>query len=173
MIVLGVILVLIAAAVGLGLIAAMVQLTPSVELDVPGGTLSLPPVAVLVTGMVIVAVFWLGWVMLRSGVRRSRRQRADAKASAREAEQARVEKEQRTKEEFAARERQLVEERRRHEEERAALLKEADARAAAGSAPSSTSSDAFPDRSREPRVGSEEESAATPAESTRRETPTT
>ncbi|MEO6791271.1 MAG: hypothetical protein ABI249_07255 [Ornithinibacter sp.] len=173
MIVLGVILVLIAAAVGLGLIAAMVQLTPSVELDVPGGTLSLPPVAVLVTGMVIVAVFWLGWVMLRSGVRRSRRQRAEAKDAARAAEQARVEKEQQTKEEFAARERQLVEERRRHEEERAALLKEADARAVAGSAPSSTSSDASLPRSKEPRVGSDDTRATTPGDPPRRETPTT
>ncbi len=130
MIVLGVVLVLVAAAVGVGLIGALAQITPSVELDVPGGTLSLPPVAVLVTGMVLVAVFWLGWVLLRSGVRRNRRQRAEAKEVARAAEVKRVEDEKRTKEEFAARERQLVEERRRHEEDRASLLKEADERAA-------------------------------------------
>lgn len=131
MVALGVLLVLVAAAIGIGLIAAMAQLTPAIEVDVPGGTLDLPPVAVLVAGMVIVAVFWLGWVLLRSGVRRGHRQRVESKEAARSAEVARVDNEKRTKEEFAARERQLVQERRRHEEETAALLKEADERTTA------------------------------------------
>lgn len=180
MIVLGVLLVLVAAAVGLGLIAAMAQLTPAVELDVPGGTLSLPPVAVLVTGMVIVAVFWLGWTLLRSGVRRSRRQRIEAKEAAhqaeeaaREAEQARLENEERTKEEFAARERQLVEERRRHEEERAALLKEADERVVAGAELPASTLEPSAGLAGEAEVGGDGAPAVPPSGPSGRETPIT
>ena len=57
---------------------------------VPGGTLSLPPLTFLVTGMVVISVFWLGWVVLRTGVRHSRRRRAEAKDAAKEAEAKRV-----------------------------------------------------------------------------------
>lgn len=153
MIVLGVILILLAVAAGLVLFAGTSQLTDTVDIDVLGGTLSFPPLALLITGMVVITLFWLGWVLLRTGTKRNRRQRAQAKEAAREAETKRIEDEKRTKEEFAARERQLVEERRRHEDERAALLKEADDRAAARSdqpatdpapaptAPSTTSAD--------------------------------
>jgi len=137
MIVLGVILILLAVAAGLVFFAGTSQLTDTVDIDILGGTLSFPPLALLITGMVVITVFWFGWFLLRSGMRRNRRQRAQAKEDARLAEEKRLEDEKRTKEEFAARERQLVEERRRHEEERAALLKEADARQA-GSTPQAT-----------------------------------
>lgn len=116
MVLLGVILVLLAAAAGVVLVAGTAQLTDSVEIDVLGGTLAIPPMTLLITGMVVISVFWLGWVLLRSGLRRSKRRRVEAKeaATAREAE--RAEEQRRMQEEFAAREQALTEERRRREE---------------------------------------------------------
>jgi type VI protein secretion system component VasK len=116
MVLLGVILVLLAAAAGVVLVAATAQLTDSVQIDVLGGTLAIPPLTLLITGMIVISVFWLGWALLRSGLRRSKRRRVEAKeaAAAREAE--RAEEQRRMKEEFAAREQALTEERRRREE---------------------------------------------------------
>jgi hypothetical protein len=125
MVVLGVVLVLLALAVGVLLVAGVASLDSTVDVSVPGGTLHFPPLTFLVTGMVVISVFWLGWVVLRTGVRRSRRQRAEAKEAAREAEVKRAAEEQRLKEEFAARERQLIEERRRHDSETAELKRDA------------------------------------------------
>lgn len=123
MVVLGVVLVLLALAAGILLVAGAASLEGTVDVSVPGGTLSLPPLTFLVTGMVVISVFWLGWVVLRTGVRHGRRRRAEAK----EAQAKRVAEEQRHQEEFAARERQLIEERRRHDSETAELKREADA----------------------------------------------
>jgi type VI protein secretion system component VasK len=116
MVLLGVILVLLAAAAGVVLVAGTAQLTDSVEIDVLGGTLAIPPLTLLITGMIVISVFWLGWALLRSGLRRSKRRRVEAKeaAAAREAE--RAEEQRRMQEEFAAREQALSEERRRREE---------------------------------------------------------
>ncbi len=116
MILLGVILVLLAAAAGVVLVAGTAQLTDSVEIDVLGGTLGIPPLTLLITGMVVISIFWLGWALLRSGLRRNKRRRVEAKEAeaAREAE--RAEEQRRMQEEFAARERALTEERRRREE---------------------------------------------------------
>ena len=116
MVLLGVILVLLAAAAGVVLVAGTAQLTDSVEIDVLGGTLAIPPLTLLITGMIVISVFWLGWALLRGGLRRSRRRRVEAKeaATAREAE--RAEEQRRMQEEFAAREQALTEERRRREE---------------------------------------------------------
>ena len=116
MVLLGVILVLLAAAAGVVLVAGTAQLTDSVDIDVLGGTLAIPPLTLLITGMIVISVFWLGWALLRSGLRRSKRRRVEAKeaAAAREAE--RAEEQQRMQEEFAAREQALTEERRRREE---------------------------------------------------------
>jgi hypothetical protein len=107
MVVLGVVLVLLAFAVGVLLVAGTASLDGTVDVSVPGGTLSLPPLTFLVLGMVVITVFWLGWAILRAGVRRSRRRRHEAK----EAEARRVAEEKRLKEEFAARERALLDER--------------------------------------------------------------
>jgi len=123
MVVLGVVLVLLAFAVGVLLVAGVASLEGTIVVSVPGGTLSFPPLTFLVTGMVVISVFWLGWVVLRTGVRHSRRRRAEAKEAAKEAEAKRVAEEQRLKEEFAARERQLIEERRRHDAETAELTR--------------------------------------------------
>ena len=81
-----------------------------------GGTLSIPPLTLLITGMVVISVFWLGWALLRSGLRRGKRRRVEAKEAAAAAEAERVEEQQRMQEEFAAREQALTEERRRREE---------------------------------------------------------
>ena len=119
MVLLGVLLVLLAAGAGVVLVAGTAQLTDSVQIDVLGGTLSIPPLTLLVTGMVVISVFWLGWVILRSGLRRGRRHRAEAKEAAAAAEAKRAEQAQETKrlqDEFAAREQALIEERRLREE---------------------------------------------------------
>lgn len=134
MVLLGVLLVLLAAGAGVVLVAGTAQLTDSVQIDVLGGTLSIPPLTLLVTGMVVISVFWLGWVILRSGLRRGRRHRAEAKEAAAAAEAKRIEQARETKrlqDEFAAREQALIEERR--------LREEAEARAAGtGSHPTDT-----------------------------------
>ena len=116
MVLLGVILVLLAAAAGVVLVAATAQLTDSVQIDVLGGTLAIPPLTLLITGMIVISVFWLGWALLRAGLRRGKRRRVEAKeaAAAREAE--RAEEQRRMQEEFAAREQALTQERRRREE---------------------------------------------------------
>ena len=116
MVLLGVILVLLAAAAGVLLVAGTAQLTDSVQVDVPGGTLSIPPLTLLITGMVVISVFWLGWAMLRSGLRRSKRRRVEAKEAAAAAEARRVEEQKQMQAEFATREQALTEERRRREE---------------------------------------------------------
>ncbi|HEX6917456.1 MAG TPA: hypothetical protein VF140_05205 [Phycicoccus sp.] len=105
MVVLGVVLVLLAFGVGALLVAGTASLDGTVDVSVPGGTLSLPPLTFLVLGMVVITVFWLGWAILRGGVRRSRRRRHEVK----EAEARRVAEEKRLKEELAARERALEE----------------------------------------------------------------
>ncbi|HYN66969.1 MAG TPA: hypothetical protein VES93_08770 [Ornithinibacter sp.] len=128
MVLLGVILVLLAAAAGVVLIAGTSQLTDSVQIDVLGGTLSIPPLTLLITGMVVISVFWLGWAMLRGGLHRAKRRRVEAKEAAATAEARRrddAEEQKRLQEESAARERALVEERR--------LREQAEARAGSGS----------------------------------------
>ena len=129
MVLLGVILVLLAVAAGVVLFAGTAQLTDTVDIDVLGGTLSLPPLTLLVTGMVVISLFWLGWALMRSGLRRGKRRRVEAKEAAAAAEARRLDEEQRMKEEFAARERQLLEERRLREEETSSLRHESDRRA--------------------------------------------
>lgn len=138
MVLLGVILVLLAAAAGVLLFVGTGQLTDTVDIDILGGTLSVPPLTLLVTGMVVISVFWLGWAMLRGGLRRGRRHRLEAKQAAADAEARRVEEEQRLQEEYATRERELEEERRLHDEETAALRRDAEGRVADQHVPTET-----------------------------------
>jgi hypothetical protein len=128
MVLLGVILVLLAAAAGTLLFIGTGQLTDTVDIDILGGTLSVPPLTLLVTGMVVISVFWLGWAMLRSGLRRGRRRRLELKQAAADAEARRLEDEQRLQEEYAAREREREEQRRIHDEETTALRGDAEGR---------------------------------------------
>jgi hypothetical protein len=115
MVLLGVILVILAVAAGVVLFAGTAQLTDTVDIGVLGGTLSLPPLTLLVTGMIVISLFWLGWALLRSGLRRGKRRRLEAKEAAAAAEARRVEEERRLKAEFAARERELLDDRRREQ----------------------------------------------------------
>ena len=107
MVILGVLLVLLAILAGVLLFIGISSLTTTVDFEILGGTLSLPPVVLLVTGMVIITIFWLGWVLLRVGTVRAHRRRVAAKEAARGAE-----------------------ERRLHEERAAALRQEAETRVA-------------------------------------------
>lgn len=130
MVIIGVLLILIAVVAGILLFIGTGSLSTPVDINLLGGTLSLPPLVFLVTGMVVITVFWLGWGILRMGTRRSYRRRVEAKETAREAEERRLADEARMKEEVAARERQLAEERARHEEREAELRREAESRVA-------------------------------------------
>ena len=116
-IILGLILVLLAIAAGILLYEGTSQLSDGVDFDVLGASISLPPLALLITGAAVITVFWLGWVLLRKGVNRGARRRRAAKEEAALAEQRRVDNERKMQEEFAQRERQLAEERRKHEQE--------------------------------------------------------
>lgn len=116
MVLLGVVLVLLAAAAGVVLVAGTSQLTDSVEIDVLGGTIGIPPLTLLITGMVVISLFWLGWVLLRSGLRHSKRRRVEAKEAAAARETEHTEEQKRMQQEFASREQALAEERRRREQ---------------------------------------------------------
>ena len=130
MILFGIILILVAAAVGTILFIGTAAATSTVSIGVPGGTLVLPPLLLLLTGAGIVIVLWLGWVFLLAGVRRSRRLRQEAKENARLAEEHRQQQEREMQQGFAEREAALAEERRRAEAQAQALRQEADSRAA-------------------------------------------
>lgn len=124
MIIIGLILVLLAIAAGILLFEGTSQLTDGVTIDVFGGTITLPPLALLITGAAVITVFWLGWVLMRQGMKRGARRRRAAKEEAALADQRRVDNERKMQEDFAQRERQLAEERRQHEEETAALRRQ-------------------------------------------------
>lgn len=130
MVIIGVLLIALAAVAGVLLFMGTGSLVDTVDVEILGGTLSLPPVILLVTGMVVITVFWFGWFLLRVGTVRAHRRRVAAKEAAREAEEHRLAEEARMKEEVAARDRQLAEERRRHEEREAELKAEAEKRVA-------------------------------------------
>ncbi|HSO66194.1 MAG TPA: hypothetical protein VLQ78_13940 [Ornithinibacter sp.] len=126
MVLLGVILVLLAVGAGVLLFIGTAQIADTVDITILGGTLSLPPLTLLITGMVLISMFWLGWAMLRGGLRRGKRRRVSAKEATATAEAHHLEEERRMQDEFAARERQLVEERRQREQETAALRAQTD-----------------------------------------------
>jgi hypothetical protein len=125
MVLLGVVLVLLAAGAGVLLFAGTAQLEDTVDVELLGGTVSLPPLALLVTGMVVISLFWLGWAVLRAGLRHNKRRRVQAKEDAAAAEARRVEEERRMQDELDSREKQLVEERRLRETETAQLRQQA------------------------------------------------
>ncbi len=130
MVLLGVVLVVLALGVGALLVLGAVRLDDPVVMNVLGGQVELPPIVFLVSGMVVISLFWLGWVVLRSGLKRGHRRRVQAREADRTAQEERAAEQKRLKEEVDARERQLAEERRRHEEEAAELRRQADERVA-------------------------------------------
>lgn len=130
MILIGLLLIVVAAAVGTLLVIGTQHIADTTDIHVLGGTLGLPPLALVVAGAVTISIFWLGWVLLRGGIKRASRRRQEAKETARQAEADRVAQERKMQDEFAQRERDLAEERRRHEEETQALRRQADERVA-------------------------------------------
>ncbi|MBM6404593.1 hypothetical protein JQN72_10110 [Phycicoccus sp. CSK15P-2] len=125
---LGVLLVIAAVIAGVLLFIGTGSLSTPIQVDVLGGTVEFPPIVLLITGMVVISVFWFGWFLLRVGVKRGHRRRQEAKEAERLAAEQRLADEQRMKDEVAVRERQLEEERRRHEEREAELRQEAEER---------------------------------------------
>ncbi|MBK9474956.1 MAG: hypothetical protein IPL94_01615 [Tetrasphaera sp.] len=77
MIAVGIILVLLAAGAGYLLVVGVASIDKDILITLPFGTLELPPVTFLILGMVVVSLFWLGWVLLRAGMRRSARLRRE------------------------------------------------------------------------------------------------
>lgn len=141
MVLLGLILVLLAAGAGVLLFAGTARLTDTVDIEILGGTLSLPALTLLVTGMVVITVFWLGWATMRAGLRRGKRKRVEAKEAAAAAEARRVADGQRMNEQMAARDREIADERRRREEETAALRQQHPAPAEHRDIPADTGQD--------------------------------
>lgn len=126
--VIGLLIILLGLGIGALLVLGTSQITDLTNIHVLGGTLGLPPLALVISGALVVALVWLGWVLLHGGVRRSIRRRREAKESARAAEADRVERERRMQEDFANRERQVAEERRRAAQESSAPLDHGDTR---------------------------------------------
>jgi flagellar basal body-associated protein FliL len=85
-ILLGLILVLLAIAAGVLLFLATQSLSAPVDLDAAGYQVGMTPLALLVTGAVVMLVFWLGLALIRGSVRRRRRPVREAKEAQRQAE---------------------------------------------------------------------------------------
>ena len=117
MILFGILLVAIALGGGALLFLGTSSLDDTIKISMLGGSIELPPVALFVAGAVSMLLLWLGWAFLRAGVKRSARQRREAKENARLAEEqrradaARVEQARRTADDQVAAERTKGEER--------------------------------------------------------------
>lgn len=89
MILLGILLVAIALGGGALLFVGTSGLESTITIPVLGASINLPPLALFLAGAVAVLLLWMGWALLRGGVRRSARQRREAKENARLAEEQR------------------------------------------------------------------------------------
>ncbi len=113
MILLGLILILIAAGAGVLLVMGAMDMTDSIQLAMPlDTTLNVRPLGLLIAGAAVMFLLWLGFVMIRGSVRRKARRRREAKELERE-EVLRREEEAREAERIRA-----DEERTRAEQER-------------------------------------------------------
>lgn len=112
MVLIGLLLIVLAAAAGYFLVVGVASLTDQIDINLPFGTLNLPPLAFLITGMVVISLFWLGWVLLSTGTKRRARLRREAKEAGAKlkAEQAATQK--RLQDLSATRDAQLDQERR-------------------------------------------------------------
>lgn len=86
MIVLGLILIVLAAASGTLLFLAAQPLTDPVELEAMGVQASVLPLVLLIAGAAVMLLLWLGLVMIRGSVRRKTRRRRESKDLERQAE---------------------------------------------------------------------------------------
>lgn len=89
MILLGILLVAIALGGGTLLFIGASSLDDTITIPLLGGSIELPPVALLLAGALAMLLLWLGWALLRGGARRSARLRREAKENARLAEEQR------------------------------------------------------------------------------------
>ena len=85
MIVLGLVLIIIALLLALGLFVGTTALEP-LHLDVLGQTYEMSPLALVIAGAVAMTLLWWGWALVRMGTRRRARKSKEAKEAARQAE---------------------------------------------------------------------------------------
>lgn len=130
MILLGLVLIAIAVAGGALLFIGTSTLKDPIEVEVLGGTVGLPPLAMLIAGALVILILWLGWVLLVAGIRRSSRRRKERKAAARVAAEELAARDRALQEGHAAHERLIAEERRQRETDAQDARAEADARVA-------------------------------------------
>lgn len=130
MILLGLLLVLLAGAAAYLLVIGVSSLDATIAISVPLGTINLPPLALLLTGMAVISLFWLGWVLLRTGIKRGARARREAKETQATLKAEAAAAELRARNEVTARESAVARERQIREEEAARFKADADARVA-------------------------------------------
>ncbi len=128
MVILGLLIILVAIAAGAVVYLGAASLSDTFTFDVLGAQVTTNPLGFVLGSAVVVLLLWLGWSIVRVGMRRNARRRRDHKEAERQAEIERTEAEQRRGEELAARERELQEERDRAQAEADRLRAEADAR---------------------------------------------
>ena len=94
MVLLGLVLILLGVAGGLGVYLLATSATqPDVQLSALGVTLATAPVNLFYLGVGVGLLLWLGYVVLRAGIRRSSRRRAQAKVEVQQAKEAQAAKE--------------------------------------------------------------------------------
>ena len=86
MVLLGLLLILIAAGLAVWLVLGSQTLHTPINLNTPGFKIGMTPLAILVAGAVILLVFWLGLALIRGSVRRRRRPGRESKEEQRRAE---------------------------------------------------------------------------------------
>jgi hypothetical protein len=83
---LGLLLILLAAGAAVWLVLGSQSLTTPITLSTPGAHIGMTPLALLITGAVILLMFWLGLLLIRGSVKRRRRPGREAKEVQRQAE---------------------------------------------------------------------------------------
>lgn len=86
MVLLGVLLVLVAAGAAVWLVLGSQAITAPVNLHTAGIKIGMTPLALLVAGAVILLVFWVGLALIRASVKRGRRPAREAREAQRQAE---------------------------------------------------------------------------------------
>ena len=86
MILLGLILIVVAAGAGTLLFLAAQQATDPIRLEALGVSANVTPLALLIAGAAVVVLLWLGLLMVRGSIRRKARRRREAKELQRQAE---------------------------------------------------------------------------------------
>ncbi len=116
MIVLGILLILVAAGLGILAWTAASSVPGRTDLDALGVSVGLTTVQLLALGALLALLLWFGWATLRRGVRVQARRRRERKAAREEAERKRAEEQREAEEQLAAQRRATEEARRRAEE---------------------------------------------------------